>query len=218
MSTSQTDEPTLRPSIPLSSSLTPSTIAPITQSPTTTVPTLTTVVVDEVTKFSFYSCSSSLFEDSSSSSESSSSQVTSNNNSTKLTLIYDYEIQTTTTYNNNIQGNFENDILYNLANRYELINCSNNNNNNTHSSTSRRLHYQLRRSLQTQQQQQEDEDNESIRVIALDSNPIDESMIDSCKFSSIHLLQRICFACITLRDPFLIEHYSPFFIRLHFST
>jgi hypothetical protein len=133
-------------------------------------------------------------EDSSSSSSessSSSSQVSSNNNSTKLTLIYDYEIQTTTSYNTNIQGNFENDILYNLANRYELINCNNNTTTNTQSSASRRLHYQLRRSLQQQQQQNENEVNESSsssnnngRVIALDSNPVDESMIDSCKFFS----------------------------------
>jgi hypothetical protein len=71
------------------------------------------------------------------------------------------------------------------------VNCNNNNNTttNTQSSSSRRLHYQLRRSLQQQQQKNEDEDNESSSssnnngrgVIALDSNPVDESMIDSCK-------------------------------------
>jgi hypothetical protein len=44
--------------------------------------------------------------------------------------------------------------------------------------------------LQQQQQQQEDEDNASSNsggVIALDGNPIDESMIDSCKLYSFIL-------------------------------
>ena len=96
--------------------------------------------------------------------------------------MYDYEIQTASLYNDSIQTKFENDMLYNLANRYELIDC-NNATNNQSGSTSRR-YYHLRRSLQ-QQQQQEDEDSASSNisggVIALDGNPIDESMIDSCK-------------------------------------
>ena len=105
---------------------------------------------------SFYSCSPN-----------SSSANTPPSNSKEVTLTYDYELHTSSPLNDDILSKLEDSITNDIANKYGLVTCS--------SIQEERRH--LRASSQKQQRSLQASD-----VLAVGSNPEDESLSDQCKF------------------------------------
>ena len=105
---------------------------------------------------SFYSCSPN-----------SSSANTPPSNSKEVTLTYDYELHTSSPLNDDILSKLEDSITNDIANKYGLVTCS--------SIQEERRH--LRASSQNQQRSLQAGD-----VLAVGSNPEDESLSDQCKF------------------------------------
>ena len=106
---------------------------------------------------SFYSCSPN-----------SSSANTPPSNSKEVTLTYDYELHTSSPLNDDILSKLEDSITNDIANKYGLVTCS--------SIQEERRH--LRASSQKQQRVLQ----ASGDVLAVGSNPEDESLSDKCKF------------------------------------
>jgi len=104
---------------------------------------------------SFYSCSPN-----------SSSANTPPSNSKEVTLTYDYELHTSSPLNDDILSKLEDSITNDIANKYGLVTCS--------SIQEERRH--LRASSQKQQRVLQAGD-----VLAVGSNPEDESLSDQCK-------------------------------------
>ena len=120
---------------------------------------------------SFYSCSPN-----------SSSANTPPSNSKEVTLTYDYELHTSSPLNDDILSKLEDSITNDIANKYGLITCS--------SIQEERRH--LRASSQKQQRVLQASD-----LLAVGSNPEDESLIDQCKlFIVYHFFQLFLLHCI----------------------
>jgi hypothetical protein len=108
----------------------------------------TAATTEEGTKPSFYSCGS----------DGGTGDVASSflpDDATEVTLVYDYELHTSSPLDADVLSSFENSVAYDLANRYGLIDCR-------------------RRNLRSL---------EGGGLIALDSAPMDESLTDTCESS-----------------------------------
>ena len=137
---------------------------------------------------SFYSCSPN-----------SSSANTPPSNSKEVTLTFDYELHTSSPLNDDILSKLEDNFTTDIANKYGLVTCS--------SIQEERRH--LRASSQNQMRVLQAGD-----VLAVGSNPEDESLSDKCKLFIVHLfismfrftVYDVIFAHISSLFIFNIEH------------
>ena len=105
---------------------------------------------------SFYSCSPN-----------SSSANTPPSNSKEVTLTYDYELHTSSPLNDNILSKLEDSITNDIANKYGLVTCSS--------------IQEERRHLRASSSQKQQRSLQAGDVLAVGSNPEDESLSDQCK-------------------------------------
>jgi len=132
---------------------------------------------------SFYSCSPN-----------SSSANTPPSNSKEVTLTYDYELHTSSPLNDDILSKLEDSITNDIANKYGLVTCSSIQEERRHLRASS---YKQQRSLQAGD------------LLAVGSNPEDESLSDQCKLFIVYLFfSCLCFTVYAV----IFAHISSLFL------